>query len=239
MPRSGQPLGDDRDQRLRRKPDAGVLHGGRISFQQIKDAANRAVIAEFGPGEWIASAKYPTVYLSKVAVAQKPKDLAIAPRCIPKKVNDYITGGQVWGHDKTFRPFASPGKSVGTPRRRNAPQVHSPPGTFDALISPTDPPAEPSMLRSVPGDDALGASSQARPPGQARSVRMRISTPVTRGELREEIERLEIRLDQKLAQLATKADLEIWVKPCSSVCGPSSRTSCRRSRKRSRRRSRP
>jgi chaperonin cofactor prefoldin len=40
------------------------------------------------------------------------------------------------------------------------------------------------------------------------------STPVTRGELREEIERLEIRLDQKLdqklAHMATKADLEIW-----------------------------
>jgi chaperonin cofactor prefoldin len=37
-----------------------------------------------------------------------------------------------------------------------------------------------------------------------------MSTPVTRGELREEIERLEIRLDQKLAHMATKADLEIW-----------------------------
>ena len=36
-----------------------------------------------------------------------------------------------------------------------------------------------------------------------------MSTPVTRGELWEEIERLEIRLDQKLAQLATRADLEI------------------------------
>jgi chromosome segregation ATPase len=51
-----------------------------------------------------------------------------------------------------------------------------------------------------------------------------MSTPVTRGELREEIERVEIRLerveirldrlDQKVAQMATvmatKADLEIW-----------------------------
>jgi hypothetical protein len=54
------------------------LHGGRISFDQVKDAANRAAIAELGPGEWIASAKYPTVYLSKAALAQKPKDLAIA-----------------------------------------------------------------------------------------------------------------------------------------------------------------
>jgi hypothetical protein len=41
-----------------------------------------------------------------------------------------------------------------------------------------------------------------------------MSTPVTRGELREEIEQLEIRLEekleQKLAHMATKVDLEIW-----------------------------
>ncbi|HEX7838036.1 MAG TPA: hypothetical protein VF469_11265 [Kofleriaceae bacterium] len=45
-----------------------------------------------------------------------------------------------------------------------------------------------------------------------------MSTPVTRGELRAEIEQLEIRLeqkldqklDQKLAHVATKADLEVW-----------------------------
>lgn len=41
-----------------------------------------------------------------------------------------------------------------------------------------------------------------------------MSTPVTRGELRAELEQLEIRLEQKLEQklahLATKAELEIW-----------------------------
>ncbi|TMQ10321.1 MAG: hypothetical protein E6J90_36500 [Deltaproteobacteria bacterium] len=52
------------------------LGGGRISFTQIKDSANRAAIAELGPGDWIASAKFPTVYLSNAALAQKPKDLA-------------------------------------------------------------------------------------------------------------------------------------------------------------------
>lgn len=35
-----------------------------------------------------------------------------------------------------------------------------------------------------------------------------MSSPVTRGELRAEIEQYEIRLDQKFANLATKADLE-------------------------------
>jgi Type I phosphodiesterase / nucleotide pyrophosphatase len=54
------------------------LHGGRISFSQIKDAANRAAIAELGPGDWIANARYPTLYLSKAALAQKPRELAVA-----------------------------------------------------------------------------------------------------------------------------------------------------------------
>jgi hypothetical protein len=54
------------------------LHGGRISFSQIKDAASRAAIAELGPGDWIAAAKFPTLYLSRAALAQKPRDLAIA-----------------------------------------------------------------------------------------------------------------------------------------------------------------
>lgn len=44
------------------------------------------------------------------------------------------------------------------------------------------------------------------------------STPVTRGELRAELEQLEIRLEQKLEQrlahLATKAELELWGERC-------------------------
>ena len=53
------------------------IGGGRITFGQIKDAANRAAIAELGPGEWIANARYPTLYLSRAALAQKPRDLAV------------------------------------------------------------------------------------------------------------------------------------------------------------------
>ena len=60
-------------------PDA---RGGRITYSQIKDAANRAAIAELGPGEWIATAKYPTVYLSRAALARPPRELAIATRKI-------------------------------------------------------------------------------------------------------------------------------------------------------------
>ena len=52
--------------------------GGRITFESLKDAANRAAIAELGPGEWIASARYPTLYLTAAARAQKPRELTIA-----------------------------------------------------------------------------------------------------------------------------------------------------------------
>jgi hypothetical protein len=37
-----------------------------------------------------------------------------------------------------------------------------------------------------------------------------MSTPVTRGDLRQELDQLEMRLEQKLAHLATKAELELW-----------------------------
>lgn len=59
-------------------PKPETLHGGRISVDEIKDAANRAAIAELGPGEWIAEAAYPTLYLTKAALAQPPKTLTIA-----------------------------------------------------------------------------------------------------------------------------------------------------------------
>jgi len=80
------------------------LHGGRISFDQIKDAANRAAIAELGPGEWIAAVKYPTVYLSRAALAQKPKDLAVATTKIVYALRSFPglerveKSADLWGH---------------------------------------------------------------------------------------------------------------------------------------------
>jgi hypothetical protein len=80
------------------------LHGGRISFDQIKDAANRAAIAELGPGEWIAAVKYPTVYLSRAALAQKPKDLAVATTKIVYALRSFPglerveKSADFWGH---------------------------------------------------------------------------------------------------------------------------------------------
>jgi Type I phosphodiesterase / nucleotide pyrophosphatase len=80
------------------------LKGGRITYQQIKDAANRAAVAELGPGEWIASAKSPTVYLSAAARAQKPKDLAIATTKIVYALRSFPgierveKSAELWGH---------------------------------------------------------------------------------------------------------------------------------------------
>jgi hypothetical protein len=85
-------------------PMPETLHGGRISYAQIKDAANRAAIAELGPGEWIASARYPTVYLSRAALAQKPKDLAIAMTKIVYALRSFPglarveKSSEFWGH---------------------------------------------------------------------------------------------------------------------------------------------
>jgi hypothetical protein len=83
------------------------LHGGRIPYAQIKDAANRAAIAELGPGDWIAAAKFPTVYLSPAALAQKPKDLAIVITKIVYALRSFPGLARVektadfWGHCET------------------------------------------------------------------------------------------------------------------------------------------
>jgi hypothetical protein len=83
------------------------LHGGRITYDQIKDAANRAAVAELGPGDWIASAKYPTLYLSKAALAQKPRDLAVALTKIVYALRSFPgierveKTADLWGHCET------------------------------------------------------------------------------------------------------------------------------------------
>ncbi len=88
-------------------PTPESLHGGRIPYAQIKDAANRAAIAELGPGDWIAAAKNPTVYLSPAALAQKPKDLALAITKIVYALRSFPGLARVektadfWGHCET------------------------------------------------------------------------------------------------------------------------------------------
>jgi hypothetical protein len=63
-------------------PMAEVARGGRLGYAQIKDAANRAAATELGNGDWIAAARFPTIFLTKAALAAKPKDLAAALRKI-------------------------------------------------------------------------------------------------------------------------------------------------------------
>jgi predicted AlkP superfamily pyrophosphatase or phosphodiesterase len=48
--------------------------GGRITFESIRDSANRAASTVLGLGDWIADAKYPNVYLSAAARARTARD---------------------------------------------------------------------------------------------------------------------------------------------------------------------
>ncbi|HEY5926195.1 MAG TPA: alkaline phosphatase family protein, partial [Kofleriaceae bacterium] len=59
-----------------------VLNGGRYTDEQIKAALNQAASLELGPGEWIAYANLPNVYLSQAALAQKPAALEAAKKKI-------------------------------------------------------------------------------------------------------------------------------------------------------------
>ncbi len=60
-------------------PMPDPARGGRITFEQVQAAAERAADAELGAGTWIASAKYPSVYLTAAALAlpQKDRDVAV------------------------------------------------------------------------------------------------------------------------------------------------------------------
>ncbi|MGN6108828.1 MAG: alkaline phosphatase family protein, partial [Kofleriaceae bacterium] len=51
------------------------MGGGRIAFESLAEAANRAASLELGPGQWIAAAKYPSVYLTAAARAKPTREL--------------------------------------------------------------------------------------------------------------------------------------------------------------------
>ncbi|MEO7094021.1 MAG: alkaline phosphatase family protein, partial [Polyangiales bacterium] len=59
---------------------ASPMPKGRLTYAQIKDAANKAAATELGGGEWIADAHFPTLFLTKAALAQK--DIAKAVKKI-------------------------------------------------------------------------------------------------------------------------------------------------------------
>jgi hypothetical protein len=59
-------------------PMPDPARGGRVSFEQIRAAAERAADAELGAGTWIAAVKFPSVWLTPAALALPPKDLAVA-----------------------------------------------------------------------------------------------------------------------------------------------------------------
>ncbi len=56
---------------------ASPMPKGRMSYAQIKDAANKAAATELGGGDWIADAHFPTLFLTKAALAQKDRAKAV------------------------------------------------------------------------------------------------------------------------------------------------------------------
>lgn len=52
--------------------------GGRIAYEDIEDAANRAAALELGAGKWVVSAKYPNVFLAPAVLASKDRDKVVA-----------------------------------------------------------------------------------------------------------------------------------------------------------------
>jgi arylsulfatase A-like enzyme len=50
------------------------LGGGRMTYESIRDSANRAASTALGLGDWIADTKYPNVYLSAAARARSARD---------------------------------------------------------------------------------------------------------------------------------------------------------------------
>lgn len=56
---------------------ASPMPKGAITYQQLEDAANKAAATELGGGDWIADAHFPSVYLTKAALAQKDRAKAL------------------------------------------------------------------------------------------------------------------------------------------------------------------
>jgi predicted AlkP superfamily pyrophosphatase or phosphodiesterase len=50
------------------------LHGGRLTHEQVRLAANAAASATLGPGNWIANAHYPNIYFSKAFFRQPARE---------------------------------------------------------------------------------------------------------------------------------------------------------------------
>lgn len=61
-------------------PMPETLHGGRLTFDQVKVAANNAAAAVLGPGEWVDNAHYPNVFFSAAMLAQPKDELASATK---------------------------------------------------------------------------------------------------------------------------------------------------------------
>lgn len=63
--------------------------GGRISNEQVREAANNAAAAVLGPGQWIDYAGYPSIYFSKAMLAKPQRELASAVQRIMNALRSF------------------------------------------------------------------------------------------------------------------------------------------------------
>jgi hypothetical protein len=59
-------------------PTPDPRRGGHVTYQQIASAVQRVAVAELGEGQWVSSAKYPSVWLTPAALAVPVKDRDVA-----------------------------------------------------------------------------------------------------------------------------------------------------------------
>lgn len=63
--------------------------GGRITNEQVREAANNAAAAVLGPGQWIDWAGYPSIYFSKAMLAKPERELASAVQRIANALRSF------------------------------------------------------------------------------------------------------------------------------------------------------
>lgn len=65
------------------------LGGGRMTYDQLRIAANNAASAVLGPGTWIDDAHYPNVYFSKAMLAQPAGELDSASKRVVNALRSF------------------------------------------------------------------------------------------------------------------------------------------------------
>ncbi|MBV8759589.1 MAG: alkaline phosphatase family protein [Deltaproteobacteria bacterium] len=90
------------------------IHGGRLTHDQVRAAANQAAIAVLGPGTWVDNAHYPNIYFSDAFKAQPANERKSAIQRVEAALRSFPSIEQVGavadiaGHCDTRPPKDQP-----------------------------------------------------------------------------------------------------------------------------------